>query len=95
MASFMKRGKSILTQVAFTKKGKTYRLSKSFSNKQDAQIWAHTLEMKKAGGVDLVDRQTPMMDYYDYWLEFAKKGGVEGNILPVISPDWQDLPQAI
>ncbi|WP_056957132.1 MULTISPECIES: tyrosine-type recombinase/integrase [Lacticaseibacillus] len=74
MASFMKRGKSILTQVAFTKKGKTYRLSKSFSNKQDAQIWAHTLEMKKAGGVDLVDRQTPMMDYYDYWLEFAKKG---------------------
>ncbi|WP_225047112.1 tyrosine-type recombinase/integrase [Lacticaseibacillus kribbianus] len=74
MASFMKRGKSILTQVAFTKNGKTYRLSKSFSNKQDAQIWAHTLEIKKAGGVDLVDRQTPMMDYYDYWLEFAKKG---------------------
>lgn len=73
MATFIKRGKKILAQVSFTKDGKAHRLSKSFSSKQDAQIWAADIELKKVGGTDLVSRKTPMMDYYDYWLEFAKR----------------------
>lgn len=74
MATFSKRGKKFRAQVSFSKDGRAYRLSKSFKTKQDAQLWATELELKKAGGVNLVDRQTSMMDYYDYWLEFAKKG---------------------
>lgn len=77
MATFSKRGKKFRAQVSFSKDGRAYRLSKSFKTKQDAQLWATELELKKAGGVDLVDRQTPMMDYYDYWLEFAKKGEIK------------------
>lgn len=50
MASIVKRGKSYRAQVSLYKHGQHKKLSKTFSTKREARLWALEMELAKGEG---------------------------------------------
>ena len=55
MATITKRGNSFRATVSLYKKGQYKRETKTFSNKQDAELWALEMELEKGRGKILLN----------------------------------------
>ncbi|WDF05488.1 Arm DNA-binding domain-containing protein [Shouchella hunanensis] len=77
MASIIKRGKSYRAQVSIYKKGEHKKLSKSFSTKREAKLWALEMELAKGDGKDLAHRTTPFAEFFENWIYLVKINNVK------------------
>ncbi|MCG1010385.1 site-specific integrase [Salinicoccus sp. ID82-1] len=76
MASIVKRGKSYRAQVSLYKKGKHQKITKTFSTRREAQLWALETELEKGNGKQLAHRSTTFADYFDNWMYLVKMNDV-------------------
>ena len=76
MATITKRGNSFRATVSLYKKGQYKRETKTFSNKQDAELWALEMELEKGRGKDIAERSTLFTDFYRNWVNSVKQNEV-------------------
>jgi len=72
MASIVKRGKSYRGQVSLYKHGEHKKLTKTFSTKKEAKLWALEMELAKGEGKELAHRTTTFADFFENWLYIVK-----------------------
>ncbi|MDM7452825.1 tyrosine-type recombinase/integrase [Lacticaseibacillus paracasei] len=107
MAVIVKRNNKFRALVSVPNRGEYKRLTKTFPTYQEAKVWGLKLELQKSNGVDLMTRDTLLVDYFSYHLEFVKKAEVkestylaykrQGEILRKLFPkirirDLNDVP---
>ena len=76
MATITKRGNSFRATVSLYKKRQYKRETKTFSNKQDAELWALEMELEKGRGKDIAERSTLFTDFYCNWVNSVKQNEV-------------------
>lgn len=76
MASIIKQRKSYRVQVTIIRNEEQHRISKTFPNKKDAELWALEQELYKGRGKNLVTSQMSFADYYDKWIHIVKRKDV-------------------
>ena len=57
----------------FIKKGQYKRETKTFPNKQDAELWALEMELEKGRGKDIAERYTLFTDFYRNWVNYLRE----------------------
>lgn len=72
IASIVKRGKSFRAQVSLYKHGKHNKISKTFSTKKEAELWALQTELDKANGKQLAHRSTTFPVFFENWIKVVK-----------------------
>ena len=77
MASIIKRGKSYRAQVSLYKHGQHKKLSKTFTTKKEATLWALEMELAKGEGKELAHRTTPFADFFENWIYLVKVNDVK------------------
>lgn len=77
MASIIKRGKSFRAQISLYKNGKHKKLSKTFTTKKEAEIWALEMELAKGDGKELAHRTTKFADFFENWIYLVKENDVK------------------
>lgn len=77
MAVIVKRNSKFRALVSVSGRGEYKRLTKTFPTYQEAKAWALKLELQKSNGVDLMTRNTLLVDHFSYHLEFVKKAEVK------------------
>ena len=73
MASIIKRGDKFRVQVSIYKHGQHKKVTKTFSNKKDAELWALTTELEKGQGKQLAERETSFAEFFENWIYTIKK----------------------
>ena len=77
MAVIVKRNNKFRALVSVPNRGEYKRLTKTFPTYQEAKVWGLKLELQKSNGVDLMTRDTLLVDYFSYHLEFVMKAEVK------------------
>ncbi|HEM3613570.1 TPA: site-specific integrase [Streptococcus suis] len=76
MASITKRGNKYRVQISIYKHGQHKKISKSFSTKEEANIWALQNELEKGKGTELGHREITLIEFYENWLYTVKAGHI-------------------
>ena len=68
----VKRGQSYWTQVSLYKYGEHKKLTKTFTTKKEAKLWALEMELAKGEGKELAQRTTTFADFFENWIYLIK-----------------------
>ena len=68
MSFIQKRGNSFRAMVSVTQHGKRDLLTKTFNSEEEAKIWALRLELDKASGKQIAERNSLFKDFFFSWI---------------------------
>ena len=77
MPTIEKRGKhSFRARVSVMEHGKQKQLTKTFTTKSEAKIWAHQQEVLKGKGKNIAQREDTFSDFFETWVYTVKRNDV-------------------
>lgn len=76
MSNITKRGNSFRTRVSITTHGKRDYLTRTFQTEEEAKIWTLKLELDKASGKQIAQRNTLFKDFFFLWVHTVKVNDV-------------------
>ena len=76
MSFIQKRGNSFRAMVSVTQHGKRDLLTKTFNSEEEAKIWALRLELDKASGKQIAERNSLFKDFFFLWVNTVKVNDV-------------------